>query len=99
MGKGISLSDLPEPYRRQAEHKLIQEMQRRAVLKPKTETANPENPKKRKSPSNRQNCETRRSLAETRPLTARGKRTVTTSLCFWKSRELFKIWNGRKNTS
>lgn len=32
MGKGISLSDLPEPYRRQAEQKLIQEMQRRASI-------------------------------------------------------------------
>lgn len=50
MGKGISLSDLPEPYRRQAEQKLIQEMQRRAALKPKTETANPENPRKKEKP-------------------------------------------------
>lgn len=50
MGKGISLSDLPEPYRRQAEQKLIQEMQRRAALKPKTETANPENPQKKEKP-------------------------------------------------
>lgn len=32
MGKGISLSDLPEPYRRQAEQKIIQEMQRRASI-------------------------------------------------------------------
>lgn len=32
MGKGISLSDLPEPYRRQAEQTLIQEMQRRASI-------------------------------------------------------------------
>lgn len=50
MGKGISLSDLPEPYRRQAEQKLIQEMQRRAALKPKTETANPKNPRKKEKP-------------------------------------------------
>ena len=51
MGKGISLSDLPEPYRRQAEQKLIQEMQRLAALKPKTETANPENPRKKEKPA------------------------------------------------
>lgn len=36
MGKGISLSDLPEPYRRQAEQKLIQQMQRRVAAQPKT---------------------------------------------------------------
>lgn len=51
MGKGISLSDLPEPYRRQAEQKLIQEMQRRAVLKPKAETAKPGKPRKNGKPS------------------------------------------------
>ena len=50
MGKGISLSDLPEPYRRQAEQKLIQEMQRRAVLKPKAETAKPGKPRKKEKP-------------------------------------------------
>ena len=51
MGKGISLSDLPEPYRRQAEQKLIQEMQRRAVLKPKAETTKPGKPRKNGKPS------------------------------------------------
>lgn len=37
MGKGISLSDLPEQYRRQAEQKLMQEMQRRTAARLKAE--------------------------------------------------------------
>ena len=40
MGKGISLSDLPEPYRWQAEQKIIQEMQRRASMQSSDKAAN-----------------------------------------------------------
>lgn len=39
MGNGISLSDLPERYRRQAEQKLMMEIRRKAALQPEPDGA------------------------------------------------------------